>query len=255
MGYVESNLMSQEQVLHKGDIHWFVYFPGTFLMSTGVMLLVDSGPGPSTAPLGVMAIFIALVLLLKAFLFKISTEVAVTSKRVIAKMGFIRRSTVELNHQKVESLNVDQSIAGRLFGFGTIIVNGTGGGRTPIPSISDPLAFRRKTMEIIDATQSPLPQEPPPEKPTHEKPTIAPKKPTNWLGRGRRYLENGEYKEAVAALSNAITSSPNNGDIYYLRAVAYSKLSDKNKAITDIQQAANLGNAQAVEQLNKMKIK
>lgn len=93
---------------------------------------------------------LAITDLIKAFIFKISTELAITSKRVIAKVGFISRSTVELSHRKIESFNVDQSIYGRIFGFGTIVVCGTGGGKTPIPNIDDPLEFRRQAMKVAD---------------------------------------------------------------------------------------------------------
>jgi len=88
-----------------------------------------------------------------ALIKRISTELAVTSKRVIAKFGFIRRNTVELNHSKVESFHVEQGVLGRILGFGTLHINGTGGGITPIPNISDPLGFRRRAMEAIDDSQ------------------------------------------------------------------------------------------------------
>jgi uncharacterized membrane protein YdbT with pleckstrin-like domain len=72
---------------------------------------------------------------------------------VIAKFGFIKRTTIELNHSKVESFHVEQGVFGRIFGFGTLHINGTGGGITPVPGIADPLGFRRKAMEAIDASQ------------------------------------------------------------------------------------------------------
>lgn len=94
---------------------------------------------------------VGLVLLVRAWLIRVSTELAITTKRVIAKTGFIRRNTVELNHAKVESFNVNQGIAGRIFGFGTVSINGTGGVRTPIRTIKDPLQFRRKAMEATSS--------------------------------------------------------------------------------------------------------
>jgi len=60
---------------------------------------------------------------------------------------------VELNLTKVESFNVDQSILGRIFGYGTLTINGTGGIRTPIPSIVRPLEFRRAANEQIEQAQ------------------------------------------------------------------------------------------------------
>ena len=101
---------------------------------------------------GVTAIIFAIYSLIKALITKATTELAITSKRVIAKFGLIRRNTVELNHSKVESLNVDQSILGRILGFGTLVINGTGGGKTPIPSIDSPLEFRREAMQVVDAS-------------------------------------------------------------------------------------------------------
>lgn len=151
MSYVDSNLMSGEDVLYKGKIHWFVFIPGTIMLLISLRLL--GLPENTIGPLlGVILLIFSIVSLLKAIIAKATTELAVTSKRVIAKVGFIRRNSIELNHQKVESFNVDQSILGRIFGFGTLVINGTGGGKTPIANIASPLVFRREAMQVIDAT-------------------------------------------------------------------------------------------------------
>lgn len=76
--------------------------------------------------------------------------VAATSRRVIAKRGLIRRNTLELNHQRVEGLAVNQGVIARVFNAGTIVVNGTGGTRQGIPFISNPMEFRRNALETID---------------------------------------------------------------------------------------------------------
>ena len=65
-----------------------------------------------------------------------------TDRRVVYKTGLIRRHTIEMNMDKVESVNVDQSILGRIFGYGTVDIRGTGGGLEPLRNIRDPLAFR-----------------------------------------------------------------------------------------------------------------
>ena len=153
MGYVDKNVLPGEDIVHTASIHWFIFVPGAILLSGGIFLFgidQETGTGPV---LGMIAVVIAVFSLLNALIMKATTELAVTSKRVIAKTGLISRKTVELNHSKVESFNVDQSILGRIFGFGTIIVNGTGGGKTPIPSIAAPLEFRRQAMQAIDKTQ------------------------------------------------------------------------------------------------------
>lgn len=156
MSYVQSNLMSGECVVYAAKVHWFIFIPGLIWLAIGISFFskVTLDSGPTLLVWGLVAIFFAITTLTRAILAKISTELAVTSNRVIAKKGLIARSTIELNHAKVESFNVDQSVFGRLFGFGTITVNGTGGVRTPFRCIESPLDFRRKAVETIDATQS-----------------------------------------------------------------------------------------------------
>ncbi len=150
MGYVTNNLMPDERVLHVGKIHWFVYVSGTLMFLTAIGLFAADLEGGVVQVFGAIVFILAMISLIKAFIFKISTELAITSKRVIAKVGLISRSTIELNHKKVESFIVDQSIFGRIFGFGTIVVCGTGGGKTPIPNIDNPLEFRRQAMKVAD---------------------------------------------------------------------------------------------------------
>jgi uncharacterized membrane protein YdbT with pleckstrin-like domain len=145
MSYVKENLMPNERLLAEGKIHWFVFVP------CGIFIILGLGmSNGQNAPIGKLFTFIGLILFLKAFIFFMTTELAVTTKRVIAKFGFISRKTIELNHSKVESFNVDQSIFGRMLGFGTVVVNGTGGIKTPIPSIIDPLSFRKSAIRAME---------------------------------------------------------------------------------------------------------
>ena len=148
MSYVDSNLMPGERIVQRGKIHWIIFGPGIFFFLMGLLLsAADMGA------FGTLVIIGSIIVLLRSFLTFISTELAVTNKRVITKTGFISRSTSELNHTKVESFNVDQSVTGRLVGFGTVVVNGTGGVRTGIRNISNPLEFRRIAMGQIEAVQ------------------------------------------------------------------------------------------------------
>jgi uncharacterized membrane protein YdbT with pleckstrin-like domain len=147
MSYVEKNLMSDEEIVYKAKIHWMIYLMGLFFIGLGIAIIAT--PGEYNL-LGAFFILGGLLNLIKAFIYKLSTELVVTTKRVIAKFGFIKRTTMELNHSKVESLGVDQSIFQRILNAGTIIVQGTGGGKTPIPNIDEPLVFRTNAMEMID---------------------------------------------------------------------------------------------------------
>ena len=154
MGYIESNLLPEERVVYKANIHWFIFVPGAASLISGfIFLSLDSESGTGLI-YGSFLVFFGMFSLSKALIHKLSAELAITSKRAIAKIGFIRRHTVELNHSKVESFNVDQSIFGRMLGYGTVVINGTGGGKTSISNIDAPLDFRREAMQTIDASPS-----------------------------------------------------------------------------------------------------
>lgn len=144
MSYVESNLTAGEQVLARGNVHWYVYVPGAALLLLGVLLIVATGV------FGWVSVVVGVVLLIRGWIAVFSTELAITNKRVIAKFGFIRRSTVELLHSKIEGFHVEQGILGRILNFGTVVVNGTGAGKTPIPRIASPLEFRKNALNAIE---------------------------------------------------------------------------------------------------------
>jgi uncharacterized membrane protein YdbT with pleckstrin-like domain len=123
--YIQDSLISGEELLYTGHVslwphwHWIVF---------GILGLPLFGLG--------------LVLLAVAYVRYRSTELAITNLRVIAKFGFISRHTVEVNLDKVESVEVDQGVAGRLFDYGTIYISGTGTHQAPIAKISRPMEFR-----------------------------------------------------------------------------------------------------------------
>lgn len=148
MGYIDKNLMNDEEVVYQARIHWFIYAPAIFLLLAGIPFTfigaasvsgAIAGGGEGFFVIGISFILVALILIIRAFITRRTTELGITTKRVIAKIGLIRRNTIELNHSKVESFNVDQSILGRILDFGTIIIQGTGGGKTPIKGIDSPL--------------------------------------------------------------------------------------------------------------------
>lgn len=93
---------------------------------------------------------IGLIFLAVAYVRYKSVELAVTTKRVMVKHGFIRRQTVEMNLSKVESIQVEQGVLGRLFNFGTLIVAGTGTSHAPLTGIADPMGFRKAFIEAQD---------------------------------------------------------------------------------------------------------
>lgn len=149
MSYVQSVLVPGETVIVQARTHWFIYLHAIFWLLVGGVLSVLL-PFP-VGILGYCVLAFGLFLLLKAWIYVASTELAVTSARVIAKFGFIRRETVELRHSKVESLHVNQSIVGRIFNYGSVVITGSGGTNAPIPYISDPLNFRSAALTGMEA--------------------------------------------------------------------------------------------------------
>jgi uncharacterized membrane protein YdbT with pleckstrin-like domain len=130
--YIDKALIKDERILYRGNISlWSL----SFLLFLGVILL----------PVG-----IGLIFLLVAYIRYKTTELAITNKRVIAKFGFISRRTVEININKVESIQVEQGIAGRIFDYGSLIISGAGDPQAPIPGISDPMRFRKAFIEAQD---------------------------------------------------------------------------------------------------------
>lgn len=130
--YVESTLIKDETIIYEGKISLWSLAP---LFVIGLILL---------------PIWIGLLFWIVAIIRYVTTELAFTNKRVIAKFGFISRKTIELNLTKVESLQVNQGILGRIFNFGTLVISGAGNPQAPIPGISNPMAFRRSFMEYQD---------------------------------------------------------------------------------------------------------
>jgi uncharacterized membrane protein YdbT with pleckstrin-like domain len=136
VSYIDASLVAGETIIHRARVSWWSQFG---LVLLGLVTLVAFGLG--------------LLFLVWAWINVRSTEIAITNRRVIAKFGFIRRDTVEINLEKVEALRVEQGFWGRILNFGTIFVTGTGSSVEPIKNIADPLVFRRKFME---ATGKPM---------------------------------------------------------------------------------------------------
>ena len=134
--YVDEVLIKDEIVLYRGHLSVWSFFWWILL---GLLLLAAFGLG--------------LLVWLWAWIIYRTTELAVTNKRIIAKSGLIQRNTVEMFLEKVESIQVGQSILGRIFDFGSITVSGTGGDKSPVKNVSHPLEFRKAFITAVDANR------------------------------------------------------------------------------------------------------
>jgi Bacterial PH domain len=153
MPYVDRVLQEGESVRHIARISWVTYLPGLFLWAVAGLL---AGILPRDQSfLHYVILFVAIVLfvigailLARAWFHRFTTEIAVTDRRIIYKRGFIRRYTVEMHMDKVESVDVDQSILGRMLDYGDVIIHGTGMGLEPLPNIDHPLELRNHITAV-----------------------------------------------------------------------------------------------------------
>jgi uncharacterized membrane protein YdbT with pleckstrin-like domain len=146
--YIDDILQPGEKVLYSTNAHWIFYFPAIVLWIVAALLLglsrattVDTLVLLCLASAVVVAI-IALYLTLKAWFHRWTTETDVTNLRVVHKTGFIKRRTFEMSLDKVESVDVNQSILGRILNYGSVTVRGVGEGAETINTIAAPLEFR-----------------------------------------------------------------------------------------------------------------
>lgn len=153
MSYIEKNLMPGESVVYRARLHWAVYLPAIFFALVSGAFCIASVDARIVG--GLVFLFLVLPMGLSALVNVKTAEFAVTDKRVLMKFGFIRRTSLEVLLTKVEGIVVDQGIGGRVLGFGTIVVSGTGGSKTPFPKIAAPMRFRRAVQEQIEKTAEP----------------------------------------------------------------------------------------------------
>ena len=160
MGYIEKNLVPGETVLYKTRLHWIVLvwplISGLLLAAAGLALLVGGvevhakGIADSAVTIVAVLLFLTAVVLVSGGLIRRNaTEIAVSNQRVLIKTGLLARKSIEVMLAKVESIGVEESAAGRMFGFGTVIVRGTGGTFETFNRISHPNEFRRQVQQQI----------------------------------------------------------------------------------------------------------
>lgn len=148
MDHDSQALQPDETVKAVGTLHWSVYAQGLLLLAVADGLVFSAvrmaaGSHRDQTLHGAMFAFaLALVLLVVTWLRCRGTEIVVTDKRVLYKTGIVTRHTVEMNISKIESVDVQQSIGGRLLNYGTVLIRGTGQTLEPLRQVMAPLALR-----------------------------------------------------------------------------------------------------------------
>ena len=168
MSYAEKHLIAGEIVQYETRLHWIVMLGHALIAAVlalvGVSLLitpwssVNSGAASSAGALrwaGVACVVVAAIFFGIGFVRRSATEMAVTNKRVIVKSGLAHRRTIELLLPRIESIAIEEPALGRLLGYGTVIVRGTGGTPEIFPQIARPLEFREQVQRQIAGEPKP----------------------------------------------------------------------------------------------------
>ena len=146
MSYVDAILEPGEQLRYRASISWTVHAAAIALALLAFVVFWVSFKWSDYGNYGEIAaaaiLLGALASFIPAWLRRAGTEIAVTDRRVIVKRGLIWRHTVEMNMQKIESVDVDQTIAGRIFNYGDVTIRGTGTTFESLKRIDAPLKLR-----------------------------------------------------------------------------------------------------------------
>ena len=165
MSYVAKHLIDGESIAYETRLHWIVLLVPVLLAVlfdlTGAALLVlstrstggKSAASEATMVAGVALLAIGTVFLARGILMRNATEMTVTNKRVFVKVGLAARRTVELLLSRIESIGVEETMMGRMLGYGTVIVRGTGGTPEVFNMVAHPLEFRTQVQQQIEKSQ------------------------------------------------------------------------------------------------------
>ncbi len=151
MSYIENSLMPGEQIIIATEMHWIIFFwPMIFSLAAVWFIFL-----PKSMPvLNYFGVFLIVYLLGGVFVRYLCTTYVLTNKRAILKRGFMFVKIWDISLARVESVLSQQSLFGRLFGYGDLVVNGTGGDQLVFTGIENPSLFRQKIFEIMDAEKN-----------------------------------------------------------------------------------------------------
>jgi len=150
VGYVERHLLAGERVVYKTRLHWVLFVKPGLVVLAGMILMVLLRQVQDPRWLWMFGAAVALIGLVWAFVHYVevmTSEFAVTTSRLIFKVGLISRYTTELLLAKVESIGVRQGLIGRVLNYGDLTVTGTGGAREVFRRVRDPIGFRNHVQQ------------------------------------------------------------------------------------------------------------
>lgn len=152
MPSLDRQLLAGERIVYRTRPHWILFGGPLLVALAGVILgAVLQVTMQDYWYAGAALVGVALLLAVPPAVRYLSSDFAVTDKRVLARMGLLHRQSLETLLSKIEGIGVDQDPWGRLLGYGTVTITGTGGTREALPGIPRPLEFRRHVQsQIVD---------------------------------------------------------------------------------------------------------
>lgn len=149
VGYIEQSLVPGERIVLEAQLHWAIFFGpaiGLFIGLTITALGFTGEDRVALACIGGFILLLAAIGFIGRIITYLTSEFAVTNKRLIGKTGALRRHSLEMMLNKVEGINADEPLLGRIFGYGTLVVTGTGGGKQPFPFIANVMDIRKEVV-------------------------------------------------------------------------------------------------------------
>jgi membrane protein YdbS with pleckstrin-like domain len=152
MSYLDDHLLDGERIVYRAHLHWTIFATAILVVllgaALGVVLYIYE---PAYWYLGAVLAGVGLLLAIGPLINYTSSDFAVTNKRVLSKTGFIERESDETLLSKVEGVSVDQGVLGRVLGYGTVTITGSGGTEDFFPRIAQPLELRRQIQNQVVA--------------------------------------------------------------------------------------------------------
>lgn len=147
MSFIDTNLLSGEEVFFRTKLHWIIFSTPILWLLAAVIFYIYQ---PGNVIICLLPLLFGIGSTISTLVTYLTSEYGITNKRVLMKYGFIQIRSVDMFINKIESIIVNQSILGRILGFGSIVVCGVGGTKDPFFGIDQPLQFRKLVQEQIE---------------------------------------------------------------------------------------------------------
>jgi uncharacterized membrane protein YdbT with pleckstrin-like domain len=152
---IEENLVGSEQIAYRGHIHVVTYTPALAAVLASLSCFSIGAEMRTWLPVleyaGLIFLFVAICFALVAYIRIRTSEFAVTNRRVIVQIGYLRRTSLEIFLAKIEGISINQSVIGRILNFGDISIRGGGGIQEDFQTVAAPYRFRRHVELLADA--------------------------------------------------------------------------------------------------------